>query len=1593
MPSTRSLRGTLAAILTLLLVVGALPAWAEFWEPPLALAEGRFPAFFSTPSGPLLIWQDSQPSGDTGRAWIRFARFENGEWKRGSVANTDYSYTSAGAPPILYSAAQAKNGTIAVAIAATGTRIELWQSIDGGRSFQGTGSIEASTTSVAPRIYPSASGGWLVFVTQGRLTQTTVEAGQSQSDSSGIQQSSVSIFVATSADAYIWGPFLPLVADSEALPMNFAPYSSALGTKDIVVFQTFILGEGNLSSRYALMSKTSVDGGTTWTAAKPITAFRDPSGAQDAAAENYDNQGAQLVLSNGRLYVAWERHKAKSTQTQVWTARLDDSGALDPKTAGPAIVSASSFMLSQFLDEGTGPELLAREDKLKANRILLAAAKNGAWTSEDTELAALSDKSGSGLVAFARVVETGGRRYLAWQLDKGGRSSIFGMTPDSFAAKPGLVPLNFTEGRRTREETAQVRVDLPKDASGIKTYVSLWKKLPEGGTAQASPSPAELWKTGEKRSPQQGLLRLPAIQDGEWGLWVSTEDNAGNRSALSSLSFYRKRIPPSPPILLSPETDAEGYLPSNSFTLNWIPPEGDDIAGYTWDLSYAGLLETEAIIRASAKPRASAPTRPGFTAYESSLLASIGLRLPPPGIRGTASHFSADNVDNGYYVFSVAAVDTTGNISGASSLLVKATRYQPYTKIELAESTHDDMGRTILRILGKGFLADGRIERVVLDRNGREPFDIDRSLEKGDYRIGSDRELRGLTFEDAAVGTYRIGLYHSLRGWYWTAPLLAIDSVGTVKYGLAVDYKPSFRLFSGRSHPFSIFDAIVLMAVAFAACGILLSSRQVMAVVREGEVVRLQALALVTGGPMPQATTRTTARRLKVRSTKLRTKFTLIIALLVIFVILLLSISLGYNMVQRTSSDLAKGLDQRARVLLESVVQGGRFFLGKEDAVTQLSLFPSQARAMEGADYITITGAGSDPKVASGEVVYATNDADIAGKLDPATLNADRAIVLGQSAFKAEGGSDPLAPLVPAKARELRDMAATLVADEIQLKARLSQEKASLGAGAPGAPRRTEINTELDGIDLRIRDKLRILSDQQIGSLPPFDPAALAATGRNYLYYKPILEYRPSDNSLYRGMVRLEANTAQIAVEVKAATYDLLRLTLLIAAIALGVGIVGAFALSTVIVGPIQRLVAQIERIRDTVDMESLEGSKIMVKSHDELFTLADTVNQMTEGLVRAAKTSKQLIIGKGIQKMFIPLDPAPGSNKKLSTGRRDEKEFEFFGYYEGADEVSGDYWDFRSINSRYHYFIKCDVSGHGVPAALIMVQVATMVINYFNDWKKIMPKSIDLTDLTYKINDFLEERQFVGRFAAFTLGVWDSSEGIAYLCEAGDRKLHVWDDRAHRLVEEMLPDSPAAGPIASFMVQMKQPFIQLTRKLEKGDALFLYTDGIEESNHCFRGADYKIMTCAEVVKGEAHANHKGGEVQEDFGYERISAIVEAVAKRSSYRLERQHDPASELLTFDFSTCEGSVSEKILALVAIERVFRFYRDPSAARQDTVVVDQKIDDFLAKHFDQYRLFCSDKEPKIDLENPGYLLYHALREDPQNDDLTFLAIKRK
>ena len=415
------------------------------------------------------------------------------------------------------------------------------------------------------------------------------------------------------------------------------------------------------------------------------------------------------------------------------------------------------------------------------------------------------------------------------------------------------------------------------------------------------------------------------------------------------------------------------------------------------------------------------------------------------------------------------------------------------------------------------------------------------------------------------------------------------------------------------------------------------------------------------------------------------------------------------------------------------------------------------------------------------------------------------------------------------------------------------------------------------------------------------------------------------------------------------------------------------------------------EIIRDTEDKAKLVGIDIVLKSRDELAILGETINDMTHGLVKAAAAASDLSIGKEIQKKFIPLELDREGNK-LSHGSKETKYLDFFGYYEGAKGVSGDYFDYLDLDGRYYAIIKCDVAGKGIPAALIMIQVATMFLNYFKQWKPT-EKGMHIDDVVYQINDFIETLGFKGRFAAFTLCLYDSQTGTVRFCNAGDNIVHLYDASEGKVKTLFLPETPATGVLPNFLVESKGGYKVQTINLDRGDILLLYTDGIEEAKRKFRNLQFQEIICEEGDRDTPHENHTVGQGDEEMSPERVEAIINTVMNKQVYTLHKWHNPEGDDkdLKFDFTLSKGNVEDVIMAMVSVEKMFRCYRDPKATEDSRVLVDKTVDAFLKEYFLQYREYCS-----FTKEAPGntaYMYYTYLGEDDQYDDLTILGIKRK
>ncbi|MBP5358342.1 MAG: SpoIIE family protein phosphatase, partial [Treponema sp.] len=594
-----------------------------------------------------------------------------------------------------------------------------------------------------------------------------------------------------------------------------------------------------------------------------------------------------------------------------------------------------------------------------------------------------------------------------------------------------------------------------------------------------------------------------------------------------------------------------------------------------------------------------------------------------------------------------------------------------------------------------------------------------------------------------------------------------------------------------------------------------------------------------------------------------------------------------------------------------------------------MSDLTEESEALSDAKYAVITGRGSNDSDINLDYIWATNDEDVISKINTDSLS------YGSSRFVYKNIDDitrECLSLNSEAAQEVDSIAAEiseLTAEGIMLAGKDDEESIE---------RRTEISDITTQLNNRANKILDDIATKGIGSYPKYDSTKIDKDNTTFLFYKPVLYRHGNDKTYVNGIVFVEISTESLVNDMKEAKLAIIKIASAVVVAALILGLIFALVLSSIIVGPVNKLARHVAMIRDTDDKEKLAGKDIIIKSRDEIGMLGDTINEMTHSLVEAAIQSKNLTFGKEVQTKFIPLQTDELGNS-LTYGQLHETGLDLFSYYAGADELSGDYFDYKQLDKNHYAIIKCDVSGHGVPAALIMVEVATLFLNAFSNWNMNNPaQGTNLRPVVSQINDLIESRSFKGRFAAFTLAILNSQTGECWFCNAGDNLVHVYDGATGKNKTVTLPETPAAGMFNTDLVDLKGGYKVAKFTLKKDDVLFLYTDGIEEAKRNFRNSNDEIVPCSEkgLKENDLHVNHKVGESNEEMTPERVSDIIECVYSRGIYKLEKMHNPnQDETYTFDFSTCQGTAEESILALVSIEKVFRMYRSKNTTLEDTV----------------------------------------------------------
>ncbi|MDR2343152.1 MAG: SpoIIE family protein phosphatase [Spirochaetaceae bacterium] len=1504
-----------------------------YWDNPaeFSSASGSFPQTAYGQGLAVVGWQEALGTAASGQIYISLAvnsQATDGVWTTYNRLAGPYRYALN--EPSMFTLSVDRSGRIFVCIAASTSETEILVSDDGGLNFEAYTLKQES---------PPPGG-----TVSGDLHEALAPRIFHMTDNSAVmftlrsQGRNLTLYHARSVDGYTWSPFMPFVNES-ALQINFLPAHAAMGGTDYIVFQSLISGTLNRPS-YQLYLKTSPDGGISWTPARRVTTFTDSFMGDEVNPDTLNNERAHLSNFGDSLFLVWERREAAGLP-QIYGVTLNSDGTV----AGPAehVNSGAAYCNNPvaLLFEGRRV-VIWFDNRIGQNEAFMAVKDGDTW--QNTELSRFSQS-----VVFARPALANNTFYVFWQEITDGANRIYILSSDESAPAAQLSAGNFTEGLRVSSGVARINWKVPYDSSGIRGYSWSWSRDPEEVPPRLVRVPA--WNTStEELAPEDGI----------WYFTLIVQDNADNWSEPARITFVRDATPPPAAAIVPLAVDENGFLVSNTFTIRWSEPPASDMEGYAWNLDYI------------------APLLAGQDAVTRRLAVMDGEASRALRNRGRENYASFVNEDNGWWRFTVVPLDDTGNVGPASSIVFRTNKYIPHTFITLLDYNQDVQGNLSISITGRGFLENGTVDKVFFRRNGETVREL--SLERGDYDVPGDRQINITDIQFLPEGSYRIVVRHPLRGEAASPGYINVARTFTVKFGdFANTWKNSWIIRLGKSFVFDIPILSMILISAFCVFLLLLTLRGIAGIMLENKAVRVGALALLNEESMP-AEKKRQLQLAKKRILGLRLKFASFILALVLIIVVMLSLPLFMSMSRTQRETLMEGMWDRSSVLLEALTRSSRVFM-PSNSVLELGYLPAQTYSVPEALYVTISGFGLGDTV-SNDYVLATNDPEILRKINTEVLEP------GVSRI-----TDDITPALATLNEDLNGEAREAVGGMTESIAQFNRESMGLLLATD-----VESQRRLEDIQVTTRDlenRITMIFDRisgNINSYPEFDIDNMDINrSKNYLLYKPVM-FRQGTSDIYvRGIVRLEVSNETILAAIRDGERSIITTILYVSVIAITIGGIGALFLSSLIIRPIRRLVRHVEQIRDTENKAELEGLEIILKTNDELAVLAETINDMTHRLVKAAKAAEDLSIGKEIQKKFIPLETDKDGNK-LTYGSQTTKNTKFFGYYEGAKGVSGDYFDYQDIDGRYFAIIKCDVAGKGVPAALIMAQVATMFRNYFKTWTPDK-ESMRIESLVYLMNDFIETLGFKGRFAAFTLCIFDSAKGLLRFCNAGDNLIHWYDYSESKLKTLTLPQTPAVGVLPNSILEANNAYQIQSLTLEHGDMLLLYTDGIEEAKRLFRDRNFNEIVCTynDLPHDSPHGNHVVGQNGEELGADRVEEIINAVMNKREYKLYKYHNPLGEIkYHFDFSACRGTIEEVIMAMVSIEKIFRMYKRPDAGDDVRVLVDGKVNSFLRDYFLEYRIYC---KPMDYPENPMYMYYTGISEDEQYDDLTILGLHWK
>jgi len=258
------------------------------------------------------------------------------------------------------------------------------------------------------------------------------------------------------------------------------------------------------------------------------------------------------------------------------------------------------------------------------------------------------------------------------------------------------------------------------------------------------------------------------------------------------------------------------------------------------------------------------------------------------------------------------------------------------------------------------------------------------------------------------------------------------------------------------------------------------------------------------------------------------------------------------------------------------------------------------------------------------------------------------------------------------------------------------------------------------------------------------------------------------------------------------------------------------------------------------------------LQSLGNLAVLSIQKTYLLEERIEKERMEEELNIAKGIQKGLLP-DPIPQSD-----------ELDIAASNISSYQVGGDYFDILEAPENRLLFAIGDVTGKGMPAALLMANLQAML-------HVLLPVDISLGEATGQINEIIYENTPSDKFITFFWGIFNPKNFQFQFVNAGHNPpvlLRSDKDEFEELSE--------GGLILGAMSTMT-PYEEQTITLSKEDLLVFYTDGVTEAKNKSETEEYGEERLFDCIK--QNRDLSSGKIQD--------AIIKDV---KSYSKDIQYD-------------------------------------------------------------------------------------------------------